>query len=260
MNRTEFHGYVRNPGSFEARSVSDIKEVLKLFPWFQSAHMLLLRGLKNSDDVRFDMHLKESATHIADREKLYYLINIPAEYSGEQIVKQAEPAPIKAEEPVLPEPVILAGTEPARSISELRNEIEQRLRELDDTLLVIEGTPGVLPSDNVPDDTVQGSSIDLLELEVEEKSRSQSEIIDQFINLNPRLEVQREPLPAPAEDLSEKHSVPSANLISETLARIYIDQGYYSRAIDLYEKLCLKYPGKSSYFADQIQKIEDLIK
>jgi hypothetical protein len=42
--------------------------------------MLLLRGLKSSDDVRFDNQLKDSAAHIADREKLYYLIN--SESSG----------------------------------------------------------------------------------------------------------------------------------------------------------------------------------
>ena len=42
---------------------------------------------------------------------------------------------------------------------------------------------------------------------------------------------------------------------SETLARIYADQGLYDRAIAVYEKLILLYPEKSAYFAALIDKL-----
>jgi len=252
MNRTDFHGYVRNPGSVNTGSVSDIKEVLKLFPWFQSAHMLLLRGLKSADDVRFDMHLRESATHIADRERLFYLINSAI---------STAPHPVAvADEELLPETELQTIPEPERSSEDLRKEIEQRLRELDDTLLLIEGPYDISVSDDVPVPGTSVSTEKLLEIESEENSDNQEDLIDRFIRLNPRIEVSRDHAPPPAEDLSEKHISQGGGFVSETLARIYIDQGYYSRAIDIYEKLCLKYPEKSSYFADQINKIEDLIK
>ena len=45
-------------------------------------------------------------------------------------------------------------------------------------------------------------------------------------------------------------------LITETLAKIYIEQGHYKRAIQAYEILCLKYPKKSSFFANRIQDIK----
>ena len=45
-------------------------------------------------------------------------------------------------------------------------------------------------------------------------------------------------------------------LTTETLAKIYIEQGHYERAIQAYEILCLKYPKKSSFFANQIKKIK----
>ena len=48
-------------------------------------------------------------------------------------------------------------------------------------------------------------------------------------------------------------------LTTETLAKIYVEQEHYKRAIQTYEILCLKYPKKSGFFADQIQKIKNKI-
>tara|TARA_B100001250_G_C19816868_1_gene798961 strand:+ start:5476 stop:5991 length:516 start_codon:yes stop_codon:yes gene_type:complete len=50
------------------------------------------------------------------------------------------------------------------------------------------------------------------------------------------------------------------NLTTETLAKIYVDQGHYERAIQAYQILCLKYPKKSVFFADQIKNIKNNLK
>ena len=52
----------------------------------------------------------------------------------------------------------------------------------------------------------------------------------------------------------------NTNLTTETLANIYIQQGHYERAIKAYEVLCLKYPKKSGFFANQIKNIENILK
>ncbi len=88
----------------------------------------------------------------------------------------------------------------------------------------------------------------------------QADLIDRFILSNPRIEQRKEKTDLPVEDLSVPSTEEPGSFITETLARIYLNQGYYSKAIDIYEKLSLKFPEKSSYFATQIEKIKEIIK
>jgi hypothetical protein len=62
----------------------------------------------------------------------------------------------------------------------------------------------------------------------------------------------------PIENLAEKAIVESETLMTETLARIYLEQKNYEKALQSYKILSLKYPEKSSLFADQIKAIKKL--
>jgi hypothetical protein len=92
-----------------------------------------------------------------------------------------------------------------------------------------------------------------------DRKKIQAELIDKFITANPRIEPARDKTDKPNDDISVRFTEERGELVTETLARIYVNQGYYSRAIDIYERLSLKYPEKSSYFATQIQKVQALL-
>lgn len=84
------------------------------------------------------------------------------------------------------------------------------------------------------------------------------EIIDNFIRKDPQI------TPPNAEQIDNENKAKKSaedqnDLVSETLANIYIEQMLYDKAIDTYQKLSLKFPEKSRYFADLIQSIEKKI-
>jgi hypothetical protein len=88
----------------------------------------------------------------------------------------------------------------------------------------------------------------------------QARLIDEFIMANPRIEPVKEKTHVPIEDRSKPSTEDSGGFVTETLARIYTRQGYYSKAIDIYERLSLKFPEKKIYFAMQIESVKNLIK
>jgi hypothetical protein len=88
----------------------------------------------------------------------------------------------------------------------------------------------------------------------------QLDLIDKFIIANPRIEPNKDKTAVPNTDLSVPFVEEHGGFVTETLAKIYIGQGYYSKAMDIYEKLSLKFPEKSSYFASQIEKVKEYIK
>ncbi|NRD19484.1 hypothetical protein HNV08_05450 [Winogradskyella eckloniae] len=81
-------------------------------------------------------------------------------------------------------------------------------------------------------------------------------IIDKFISENPKIKPISNNAPKPK--LVNNDDVISDSLMTETLARIYLEQKNYDKAIQSYKILSLKYPEKSSFFAHQIKLVKEL--
>ena len=84
-------------------------------------------------------------------------------------------------------------------------------------------------------------------------------MINNFIEKSPTINVKKNKFFSPSET-AKSSIIENDELVTETLARVYLEQEYFEKAIESYKKLSLKYPKKSSFFADQINLINNLKK
>jgi tetratricopeptide (TPR) repeat protein len=84
-------------------------------------------------------------------------------------------------------------------------------------------------------------------------------ILDKFIRENPRISRGKAEFYNPV-NMAKQSVEEDDELVTETLANVYYKQGHFKKAIRAYEKLCLIYPHKMTYFASLIQKIKTEIK
>jgi tetratricopeptide (TPR) repeat protein len=93
--------------------------------------------------------------------------------------------------------------------------------------------------------------------EVNFEKQKKNVLIDKFIENNPKIPPIKKDTEVPAIFYEPSHT-DNSSLMTETLARVYLEQKKYQKAIQAYEILILKYPEKSSFFADRILDIKNL--
>jgi hypothetical protein len=211
----------------------------------------LLQNLFLLHDPTFDDELRRAAVYISDRHILFKLVE-DAHYQliPEQKKAEKQSIIINAE----------TTTEEDRTTSLIDTFLEQ-IPEEEDTSQETEGRRKPTPADATVDYVAY-----LLESENKQNEditpqlRGQ-ELIDDFIyNEGGKITLQDETEYEPEEnEHNEAAENEDTGYFTETLARIYIKQGRYSKALEIIRRLNLVYPKKNRYFADQIRFLEKLI-
>ncbi len=245
---------IRHPEKMDRDTLYELRSLLALHPYFQTARLLMLQNLYILHDASFDEELRRGAIYITDRKKIFNLVEA-AHYKLQKPSSQS----IASEEP-----------RPAAN----------RTMTLIDTFL------DSIPKDEEEADkkekrrpTPVDATIDyvayLLEMEAENISHTATEmpempgqnLIDQFLEQE-KGRIVLSPLPSEEPDAGEKKiqavqqpasEEPEEEYFTETLARIYIKQGRYQRALEIIQRLSNSLPQKNAYFDDQIRFLEKLI-
>jgi hypothetical protein len=91
-----------------------------------------------------------------------------------------------------------------------------------------------------------------------EKDEKKDQLIEEFVKKEPRMERTKDKEPEIEGDVAEESTKEKEPVVTELMANIYINQGYYDKAIEVFNKLILKNPKKKDYFAAKIQETEEM--
>lgn len=90
----------------------------------------------------------------------------------------------------------------------------------------------------------------------EKTTVAKEKIIDQFIEKNPKISQLKDEVNFVVKEKKDDIS----HLMTETLAKLYVEQKLYSKAIKAYEALSEKHPEKADYYQQKILEVKEIRK
>jgi hypothetical protein len=226
MGNTEYiNGLINHPERMNGATLYQLRTIVARYPYFQKARLLLLCNLYLLHDPDFNTELCRSVFFMADRRELWRFVNGLSESMQTSMAE------------------VVADEGEAKGIS-----TDHTMSLIDDFLQTVS-----MESDSlVPDDSTTTDYLTTVGLSSDaDQSSQETDAADV-------LETLEKPEKMEPSEGSEEELEPE--FLTETLARIYIKQKKYDRALAIIRSLYLNFPEKSIYFADQIRFLEKLVR
>jgi hypothetical protein len=282
-----FYTLLKEPACITNEDETALDSVVAEFPYFNLPYILLAFQKKALKDSSYQEHLSRSAVHTGDRKKLYeYLIQSdlkekiesaidqltdeqivskkdtkePSESSNVEKTSKKEDAELtKLEEDILAE-AINSSIQLEIQAYKLNEAIEPKKP---DELIEQEKTKEENPQIDEPrsfNEWLNLSRLEKIEPSVKKSRREEiASLVDQFIANEPKISQKKAEFFSP-NNIARMSLVENDDFVTETLAKIYHQQKSFDKAIKAYQQLILKIPEKKSFFAAQIEIINQEIK
>lgn len=237
----DLQNLIKHPESMDRSTLFGLRNLVALHPYYQPARLLLLQNLYLLHDPSFGDELRSAAISVGDRRKIFDMVEA-AHYQ------------LKSEEPTEPQPQAKGD----RTTTLIDSFLDSMPKNEADTPQPKHGHRKPTAAD-AHDYVAYLMENDDEEQQEAPEMKGQS-LIDDFINNDGgKIELKDNPEFVPEIDAQQTENDGNDGIFTETLARIYIKQGRYSKALEIIKRLNLLYPKKNSYFADQIRFLEKLI-
>jgi tetratricopeptide (TPR) repeat protein len=293
MNVNEYTALLNNPQLIDQEQTSSLEKIVAEFSYFQSARALRLKGLYNQNSFRYNFDLKITAAHTTDRTVLFDFITSDSFTAiDEPMVSLEINEAVPKEDPIIEinqgstietkpsipklEQSILASIQEAEQNFGIETEKQPKNEIKPESPLPISeierldiGHPLAFSKEEkhsfqewlkigkvVPINRANDSENEVTTPEIDEEKKKKIDLIDKFIETSPKIPPVKHD--AIQKAIIETHKGDHSHIMTETLARVYLEQKKYLKAIQAYEILILKYPEKSSFFADRITDIQIL--
>ena len=227
MQSLQFIKHIRNPHNIHKEDLLGLNNLCQEYPYCTSLHKLRLKALKQAGSKKYNNELKMTAAISGDRTLLFkYITQNYITFNKNEVFEKLITKPKE----------ILQLGKPLKFDESEKHSFNEWLKLTD--------FKPIDRKDNLDETT---------ELKPTEKTTK----IVNFIKESKNKELPKKEFFSPTntalESLTENN-----NLMTETLAKVYLEQGHYEKAITAFEILSLKYPQKSSLFANQIKAIKQI--
>jgi len=287
MNREEFIGLSLNPNQITKEDIISLESILEEYPYFQTAQVLHLKGLKKKRSFKYNKILKKVAAYTTNRTVLFDFIT--ADVLDFEVASKLEHNFINdievVDSKVIDSKIIehlTASIATQDNLEEIVDEeqitIPKIIEEKEKLKIEKELEIGIPINFSKSDEFSFNEWLDLTSKQpirrkkqakkeeknhkiekkhIDSKLSKQVDLIEKFITKKPKIKTDKE---QKIKDIAIGSVAENTSLMTETLARVYLEQKKYDKAITAFKILSLKYPEKSSFFADRIKAIKNLQK
>ncbi|MBQ3709879.1 MAG: hypothetical protein II887_04165 [Bacteroidales bacterium] len=256
MEAGQLIAYLGKPETLTGEAATDLESMVNRYPYFGIGQSLLALAYHHANNEQFDRQLKKAAAAVPDRNKLRLLF-VPApkqaastEESYFRVVDVTEVD--ENEHNVIPEKTFII---PEIDLSGTHEELTAEMALLDEKRKSLDELKALIAA-RLEQMEVEKKQEENKAEELPKKKMSRKELIDKFIAENPSISRPKAEFYNPIS-MAQNSIIDKGDIVSETLAKIYFKQGYFDKAIEIYEKLSLLIPEKSIYFAAQIEIIKE---
>jgi hypothetical protein len=255
LTKSNIAKLIEHPENFSEDQLSSLKNLAKQYPFSGLINSLLTKAYHLSNDIEYHSQLEKAAFTISDRLVLYKYIHRPALLEKIKSVihdneQDSSQPPLKNDDPQLLEleKNILSA---AINLS-IQKEVEVNN---DKTKQNIEPSSKNIEIDFSKKEMPLLSWLKPLNEQTDKKNKLASDqLIENYISGKENKE--KKPFFSPIES-AKLSLVDNEEFVTETLAEIHVKQGNYPKAIQIYEKLILKFPEKNVFFASRIRFIQE---
>ena len=259
MTQERFHRLLDNPDLLATIPYEEMKTLALAYPYAHNLRYLLALKARQDEHPDADRMLTTASVYSLDRTQLFLLTSVK--------VAVFQPVAITMQEAVLElKPIEMVQRELEARAPQAR--MMQAEQAPPPETKVVPPAPETVPAGKQPEVTEPVEKKDAVSPAETAPTLPFAVWIGHFnppvlepkatqqpVNTPPQAP-ESDAAPLPAQTLAERSVAENKDIISETLARLLVKQGYRDKAITMYERLSLAFPDKSAFFAAEIEKLK----
>ncbi|MFO8054765.1 MAG: hypothetical protein R6U19_06330 [Bacteroidales bacterium] len=236
MDSHEIISNIKNPAQASPEKTETLQRLVRQYPFSATLHLLLLKNLKTTEHSAYKNNLHHSAAYIHNHEHAYNWL-----HQRQEAPPSKSPDPGSRDKPWDETARIGKGLTEAEKEAQMQNDLRQWEKEHD--------FPRKKDEPQKPGEKQNA--------ETANHKSDISTLINKFVHHPPKITLDKDKNYEQEEKLASNSIKDNPDFVSETLGRIYEQQGKITKAMEVYKKLSLKFPEKKRYFASLIENLSN---